>query len=224
MHPLVVGVICFVAGGAVGYFLRGHLFKKKCKECMQDWQKNFEEMDEYYLGKHPEKNSFIDVMSGDLNIQSIDCEYKKPNKVDYAAMYQSSGGSIDPADYEHPSDDADEIHNKDVGEFLYKQNERDRLKPPKPIKAEEFGELEDRGFITMSLVYYQGNDTLIVEEPEGDTQIYPDELSDWVGDSLTKFGNKSFKYNDDRVLYVRNYSRMIDFEISKSFSSYGEED
>lgn len=224
MHPLI-GVLLFFTGGGLGYYV-GHSVGK-IKSQMK-YTEELAALEQYYIGKHPEKEprnadkSSSSEAQIDGEIQSIDCEYKKPIKVDYANFYKSGSEQVDPAEYESPPDDEEDIHDRDVGEFISDYNERHRNDPPRPIKAEECGTMEDYGYTTMELTYYQGNDILVVSEQEGKIEdvIYPQEVDDWVGNSLVKFG---FKYNNDEVLYVRNYMRMTDYEIHKKKGSFGED-
>jgi hypothetical protein len=73
----------------------------------------------------------------------------------------------------------------------------------------------------LSLLYYTENDTLTIHDDEdmGEDIIYLDEIADFIGDALDKF---DFRHSDEKVIYVRNFRRSTDFEITKVYGAFGE--
>lgn len=83
---------------------------------------------------------------------------------------------------------------------------------PYILTVDEFME-NDLSHVTESLVYYEGDDTLVDERE----QVIP-EVGELIGhDALTKFG----KYSKDKnIVYVRNVRKEMDFEIARDERSY----
>ena len=84
---------------------------------------------------------------------------------------------------------------------------------PYVITFEQFNEEYDR-YDKETMTYYAGDDTL-ADECEG----IVDDVNDLVGDSLSRFGENS---EDPDVVYVRNDSLEIDYEIVRSPGLYSE--
>ena len=83
---------------------------------------------------------------------------------------------------------------------------------PHVITPEEFGELEDQGFQTISLTYYA--DQVLADD---DDRVITN-VDDIVGyDSLTHFG----EYEDDSV-FVRNEKLKCDYEILLDERTYAQ--
>lgn len=83
---------------------------------------------------------------------------------------------------------------------------------PHVISPEEFGELEDQGFETISLTYYA--DQVLADD---DDRVITN-VDDIVGyDSLTHFG----EYEDDSV-FVRNERLKCDYEILLDQRTYAD--
>lgn len=203
-------ILIFTGGTVVGFLAGTYYYKKsKCQKCKEMHEKDMQDMKEYYEGKHPEKPPY-DNGTTTIDIKSMNSEYVKPNKVDYTKFY-------DPAEDEHPSEEAGSEENVDdnLGELLTDEYKANRGKPPKIIKVEEYG--NNDAYKEMSLLYYQENDILVVEEGDVEEMLYPDEIDDYIGDALIKFG---FATNDERKIFVRNFSQGIDFQITKVFGAF----
>lgn len=145
----------------------------------------------------------------------------EPEYHDYTQYSRSvNGKSIDPADYTHPVD-SDESGYEEFDEDEYEQARQDALSrswsekinsgsKPKIIPFEEYG---STGYLDeVTLYYYQEDDILATE----DNEILTDK-EEILGDALTKFG---FDKNGEKVIYVRNYSRSTDYEVSKVFEGF----
>ena len=222
MHPLFAG-LAFVGGLVAGYFI-GH-YVAKCK-CEEEKETALLAMDDYYrkkAGKDKVATEEATSAPDRVEVQTMDVDYKKPEYHDYTVHYEAGTANpiptIDPAEYESPSEDLSSDENleeraRSIGEMYNDIHQKERNKPPRVISAAEHGTREHEGYLSVELLYYTGNDTLVLSDPEGDeeTLIRSDELDDLVGNTLTKFG---FKTNDENVTYVRNYQRMWDMEITK---------
>lgn len=130
------------------------------------------------------------------------------------------GKSIDPADYTHPVD-SDETGYEEFDEDEYEQARQDALSrswsekinsgsKPKIIPFEEYG---STGYLDEVTLYFYQEDGVLATE---DNEILTD-VEAILGDALTKFG---FDKNDEKVIYVRNYSRSTDYEVSKVFDGF----
>ena len=146
-------------------------------------------------------------------------------EIDYTSFYKGSGKSEEEMirETEHPRDDEAEDTEWEENHYAGLAMTEDMAHPkdPKIIKSIDFG--SEPGFKTQTLLYYQDNDVLTIEEGE---DFDEDDIEDFseqesiVGDALVKYG---FKDDDTPVIYVRNYDRMVDYEIEKVFGAYEEE-
>lgn len=211
-YSLLKGVLIFVAGGGVGGAIGSYVMKIKLEE---KHKAELIDMEEYYVNRHPDKkpreNGYYE---GDKQVQDDLKDYVKPAPVDYTKYYDPDE---DPADNESPNDD--ETDNYDEGLELEKERIEDKNKKPKLIAASDFG--MDPKYGTLSLLYYTENDTLTIHDDEdmGEDVIYLDEIADFIGDALDKF---DFRHSDEKVIYVRNFRRSTDFEITKVYGAFGE--
>lgn len=145
----------------------------------------------------------------------------EPDYRDYTQYSKGSEGkSIDPADYTHPVD-SDESGYEEFDEDEYEQARQDALSrswsekinsgsKPKIIPFEEYG---STGYLDEVTLYFYQEDGILATE---DNEILTD-IEAILGDALTKFG---FDKNDEKVIYVRNYSRSTDYEVSKVFEGF----
>ena len=128
-------------------------------------------------------------------------------KVDYTGFYGKTEDEL--AEMEHPTD---EYYN----EGLAATKEMQKPKAPKFIKAVDFG--SDPSISTISLLYYQDSQTLVIEDELNEEIIEDmDEVEEMIGDALTKYG---FDTDDEPVIYIRNENRSADYEITKIFGAY----
>lgn len=144
--------------------------------------------------------------------------------IDYTKYYKGSGKSEEEMvlETEHPRDDEAEDPEWAENHYAGLAMTEDISTPrePKIIKAIDFG--AEEGFKTQSLLYYQDNDILVIEESEDFDEDAIEDFSEQeaiVGDALVRYG---FKDDDTRFIYVRNYQRMVDYEIEKVFDAYEE--
>lgn len=145
----------------------------------------------------------------------------EPEYHDYTQYSNDTKGkSIDPADYTHPVD-SDETGYEEFDEDEYEQARQDALSrswsekinsgsKPKIIPFEEYG---STGYLDEVTLYFYQEDGVLATE---DNEILTD-VEAILGDALTKFG---FDKNDEKVIYVRNYSRSTDYEVSKVFDGF----
>ena len=119
------------------------------------------------------------------------------NKDRYKKIARVYNKEVDPCGRNYRVDDSPP---EDIGE-------------PYVITFEQFNEEYDR-YDKETMTYYAGDDTL-ADECEG----IVDDVNDLVGDSLSRFGENS---EDPDVVYVRNDSLEIDYEIVRSPGLYSE--
>lgn len=212
MHPLFIG-LAFVGGLVAGFAIGHYVAKCKYEEITKE---GFARMDAYYKRKQSSEDKQQEVASVDnVEVQTMDVEYVKPEPRDYTQYYnpENQQTDIDPAEYESPEEDEySDGHSRSMNETYNAIHEKERNKPPRVISAAEHGTRDHEGYVSYELLYYTENDVLTVSDPEGEDIISPDELDDIVGNTLVKFG---FKTNNEDVMYVRNYQRMWDLEITK---------
>jgi hypothetical protein len=121
---------------------------------------------------------------------------------------------------EEPDDDAEYdsiIRNEQYAEYVkeeFKKDEEveDDMDKPYVISPEDFGDCD---YPTISLDYYEGDDTLTDER--GNIIANVDELVGY--DFADHFG----EYEDDSV-FVRNDKLGVDYEILRDYRSYSEVD
>lgn len=113
-------------------------------------------------------------------------------------------------------------HKKEITEYKsdkYVNSPAEMESPPEDIGEpyvitfEQFNEEYDR-YDKVTMTYYAGDDTL-ADEYEG----IVDDVNNLVGDALTRFGEGS---SDPDIVYVRNDSLEIDYEVIKSEGSYSD--
>ena len=205
------GLIIFASGGAVGWAITHFVEKTKYE---QKLTVQLTDMENYYIWRHPDKKPREDGYATKAQpvVAEENATYEKPEYRDYTQYYEETS---DPADAESPPDDEEENYYE--GLALEKEAKENKGKEPKIINASDYG--VDPMFGTLSLLYYTENDTLVIhdEEDESEDMIYLDEISDFIGDALDRSG---FRNNNTKVLYVRNYRRSTDFEITKVRGSF----
>ena len=228
MNSIVKYLLCFVGGALVGFAGTSLFYKKKIKSLEEE----FDAMDKHYQEQNPKVAPYVRKTSEKDDVEQADeskdkpvltssnsivrgaMRYEKPDDTDYTAFWNKT----DPAEKESPEEDDDD-DGYSQGLMLNKERKENEFKPPKLIKANEYG--DQPGFATVDLHYYQGNDFLTVaSDMNEDDLLYESEIDEYVGDALTKF---NFKSSNEKTIYVRNYQRATDFMITKIFSSFGEE-
>ena len=222
MNTVVKCLLCFVGGALVGFAGTSLYYKKKIKALNEE----FDELDKHYqkefpklapyVKKEPEKKETEvkkEKITSSNSIVRGRMEYSKPDNKDYTSYWNKT----DPAEKESPEDDYEDSYSQ--GLIINRERKENEGKPPKLIKANEYG--DQPGFATVDLHYYQGNDFLTVaSDMNEDDLLYDSEVDDYVGDALVKY---DFKHSTEKTIYVRNYQRATDFMITKIFGSFGEE-
>lgn len=105
-----------------------------------------------------------------------------------------------------PQDDDPEAEYHDIS---------DRLGNIYIISFEEFGD-PDVDYPTISMTYYEGDDTLADERED-----IEDDVSGLIGDdALDHFGDRS---RDKNIVYVRNDNKSLDIEICRNPGKYSVE-
>lgn len=197
-------------GGALGYVIADRTLKAKYEEIASA---EIFEMQEYYLEKKRELHRQQEELA----------RQPKPHleEVMQDLGYKSNDNTIEPPVVDEPEIrnvfEQDENVDPGVPEWNYDRQIRDRSPDyPYPIHKDEFDEKEE--YATLTLSYFEGDDVLSDEQ---DTVIPPDQRDAMIGEeNLSKFGLGS---GDPNIIYIRNDSREMDYEIVKSPRSYAEE-
>ena len=240
MNTLIKYILSFAAGSAIGSGVTWIFSKKKFEKKLNE---EIQKIEDCYKSLEGEKELEKEEQTVENETHEAPEEYRSSeahedalvrkrerksvtqntHAVDYTKYFKSeSGGDTKEMHFEeleHPKDDGAE--DKEYEENYYSGLEATRElrngHGTKFIKAVDFG--SDPSLSTMSLLYYQDNDTLVVEGDSTDEVIDDfNEVEDMLGDGLSKYG---FKDNDEPVIYIRNYDRGYDYEVTKVFDSYG---
>lgn len=118
---------------------------------------------------------------------------------------------------DEPSEDEYDVDDSAYGipDFVYDDEVKKRSALlPYVITDEEFAEGDPR-HESFSLTWYAKDEVLADDNDE-----IVDDVAGAVGqENLLRFGHGS---NDDRIVYIRNEKRRVDFEIAKHDGSYAE--
>ena len=206
----IKNALIFAVGGGIGYFVAHFIDKAKYEEKLKA---ELEDMEDYYISRHPDKKPRSVSYSKPAEDVPADINeaYEKGEYHDYTGYYTPSEEEpADPAENQSPSDDDDDGYYE--GLSLEQERRKNKDKAPKLITAADFG--NEPGFSTLSLLYYTENDILTIHDEEDNSEdiIYLDEIDDFIGNALEKF---EFKTSNEKVIYVRNFKRSTDFEITK---------
>lgn len=205
--------LIFLAGGGIGFGAGFALHTIKAKKIKEEYEKELAEMDEYYKKR-------IDALTWEDDEEEEETKEESFQEVPEKATgpAQKRGGSFktpywsnypnakapDPAESEHPSDDAAPIHVK---------------QQPRLIKASDYGM---DNYSTKTLYYYTVDDALIPEESTYEDIIDTDEVKDMLGNALVKYGFTD-PNSQEKEIYVRNYNRGCDYRIIKVVGSLSED-
>ena len=155
-------------------------------------------------------------------------EYKETvNQYDNITLSSSKGPAIDIRENSSANDytqyshkDEDESRNEDLGEIATQERAEEYKKPPKLIKASEFG--DNPAYSALYIYYYTENGVLtLADDYDKETVTSFEEAKEYIGDALTKY-NFIDEDNDEEVIYVRNYRLSTDYCITKVFAKYTE--
>lgn len=168
-------------------------------------------------------------------------------RTNYAGMYKAHAGAAAPseqelAEKEYPYDDVCEncsyyarddetcsIHKENVElddccddfksiyetsspeEDAFDDHQKNKYRSPKIISSEAYGNLP--AHIEQEVLYFYAYDEVLTDDNEEPVEE-PERL---VGDALTKYG---FVDNEERIIFVMNYSLDTCYEIQKVDSSW----
>lgn len=202
------------AAGAVGGGLSVWIFMKRKYDKMVN--EKISALDEYYKTYYGDGGWSDDVSDVESFTEVEEDVQESPgkmemkvdtHKVDYTSYFKSEK---ELSEAEHPMESG-------YGEVEETEEEAKETKSPKFIKAIDYG---SGGFGTMDLLYYQDNDTLVIDDEVNQEVLTDfDEIESMIGDALTKYG---FKEDDEPVIYIRNYSRNRDYMITKVFDKFSD--
>lgn len=239
-------ILIFIFGAAVGSVASYFFTKKKLKKEYEDkCDSELASMKAYYDEKLEKKEAFdkckiaygkqseepnttaaseapkevVDKPAEQSLIRRKSAAKTTPS-IDYTKFYKET------SEMDHPRDD-DNYHEVEVNDPEYEENyyggleqteDMENSRGAKFIEAVDFG--IEPGMNTMTLLYYQENDILTIEEGGSEEVLKDfDEIESMIGDALTERG---FKDNDEPEIYIRNQGRNCDYEIVKVFGAYEE--
>lgn len=185
MNGTLSKIFIFAAGAAIGSVVTWKLIKTKYEQIAQEEIDSIKEVYTY-------KKEVTDEGEPDSEEEQADSETTElPHIRDYAAKLQEQN-------YIRYSDSSRE----EVADVV----------KPKVIRPEEFGEMEEEGYDTISLTYYA--DGVLTDDMDNPIE----DVEYMVGkDSLTHFG----EYEDDSV-FVRNDKIKADIEILLDMRKFSE--
>lgn len=241
-NEMTHSVIVFASGLAVGAVLgavSAYIFFKQKKEkeldkAIEQCNLEVKKLQNEVKNTEKELNEAHEALEVD-NVMKVYGSDLALTKEQYHKLYSGESydetkihpdrASSDPADFTHPEDDepeeTDEIEDTMTESDIVDPREEEikeanryakERRKPKMISSDVF-EYEGRGvYDKCDLYYYVHDDTLATEEEE-----MIDDVERVVGDALDKYG---FRENDEDEIYVRNFSEMTDYRITKMFSSF----
>lgn len=207
---LVIALTAGLAGGGTGgYFIGKKIQEKKDVEQLAAIRQYYDKLaparESVKKRVKVEKKETVNTLSEDPPTEyktSIGEEslIRKGKNIDYTKYFGSG---------EHPEDDYE-------GHQITEEHKNNKHKEPKIIKAADFG--SDPAYDMQGLLYYVEDDTVVLEDDDTNVVLSKNEVESMIGDALTKYG---FADNpDEDVIYVRNFSRNVDYEINKIFEPY----
>lgn len=203
--------LIFTSGVLAGGGISALIFKKKYEKIYREKaEKELAEMDDYYqnllnagytedIEKEEEEENFQEVVTKKPNVSH------EKRKGSFATDYTKCFGErVDPAEREHPEEDAPVRERRE----------------PKIIRKDQFG---SDGYAQRVLYYYTEDDDLTPEGENFGEIIECDEVKDTIGNALIKYGFAD-EGNTDREMYVRNFDRKTDYCIIKVVGSLSDMD
>jgi len=196
---LVYFTLGVCTGGTIAYLIT----KEKYTDIMNE---ELDAMENHYEGRDQENVVHHYIVEGN-DVKSIE-----PDK-DPLSVEKNKYGKL-ARNYQNPSgDDIDEPYFHEQTDEKHLGGEVD-YPAPYIISESEYSNGR-REYDKCSIGYYSDDDTLVDEDDSIITKI--DETVG--GDNLLNFGTFS---NDPDIVYVRNESLAIDYEIIRNYQSYQE--
>ena len=228
MNNTIKMILSFVGGAGLGALGSALFLKKRYDDKLQV---EIEAARQYYANKKPDV-TVVDLDKGDDFDQATYEKYKKAQE-DYVV---SSGtgpqvatrpnhGSHITTDYtKFLNDQRDEKETSDDShaEAITRERAAERTRSPKIIREEEFE--ADPTFESATIQYYTENGVMVLDDEVGnnDLVISFNEVKDYLGDTLDKYGFTE-SGNPQREMYVRNFRNKTDYHIIKISGRYYEE-
>lgn len=224
----------FAAGFGTGYLVLRNGFKQKINKTIEELEEEYQyaEKASKYRRDTTEVNPIDDLSDEEdldlrdkvetSDLREIRNKLKRNWDVttNYANMYRSSkADGEDPAESEHPEDDDPEevaeerTRDDEKVEEAHELHQRTKFKDPKIISVEDLGDLPAH-VEQLTLYYYTEDGQMVTENDE-----LVDDPSLFIGDALNKYG---FTDNDEKRIFVMNYSQDTVYEVEKIFGSFGD--
>lgn len=242
MKNILLFVGGLAIGGAAGVFGSMKYFQNKYQKQYEEDHAALEEYyhrtDEYARGDHedeeeefePDVNPSTETNSrpgGRMSQEERDVIKAKLNRnwegtTNYAGMYREKNGYTEGklAEAQHPLDqgepgeeDPEDEELSTPEEDAFDDHQKNKNRDPKIISADAYSELP--AHIDKKVLYLYAYDETVVDEDNDDEPIEdPERL---IGDALTKYG---FIDNDERIIFVMNYSLDTCYEVQKVDASW----
>lgn len=240
----IKNILLFVGGlavgGAVGVLGTRKYFQDKYQKQYENDHAALEEYyhraDEYTRTDHEDEEEFED---DGINSSEVDSRpggrmsdeerseiKKKLNKnwegtTNYAGMYREKNGYTEGklAEAQHPLDQGEPGEEDPEDEMItpeeeaFDNHQKNKDKSPKIITAEAYEDLP--AYVEKKVLYFYSYDEILVDEDNEEEPI--DEPERLIGDGLVKY---NFIDNDERIIFVMNYSQDTCYEIQKVDASW----
>lgn len=115
----------------------------------------------------------------------------------------------------------DEEHNHSVGEALTRELRENQDKPPELILPVDY--MSEPGWSGQSLLFYAGDKTLTINDDQDEEIVKDfDEYKAMVGTVLGEINFAGNDYDGPITVYIRNYARQTDYEVTRLSGVYKE--
>lgn len=185
------GILIFTGGAVVGAIGSWYYCKRTYERILEERETELEKL---IRAEYGDVDAFVETDEDEeTSVPADETGRRGSFATDYTSFYKE-----DPAESEHPSEDGEKSGGK--------------KRAPRIIKADDFGE---DGFAQIYLDFYTEDKALVITDETEAKEV--DEVRDWIGDALEKYG---FESNDEDKIYVRNFNRKEDYEILKVWDRF----
>ena len=209
MNKIVIGIIPFAAGAAIGSVATFMSIKNKYEQIAKE---EIEEVREVYMNAIRKTKDVDDEHEESVPINEAP---KVAELKSYKDVMNESGyinyGNITEAEVEEMVKEKTKEIVEECNDILKKTEDKVNKNKPYVIHPDDFGD----DYNTITLVYYK--DDAVTTYDTGEV-LTDKEVEDLIGEeSLSHFG----EYEEDSV-FVRNDARKIDYEILRSEETYSD--
>lgn len=223
-----------VSGAAAGVLAVRTYYKKKYEKDHAALEEYYRGVDKYARQDHDEDeddgiNSTETRPGGRMTPEERKEIKEKLNRnwegtTNYAGMYREKNGYTEgklaeaqrPLDQGEPGEeDPEDEELSTPEEDAFDDHQKNKNRSPKIISADVYSELP--AHIDKKVLYLYAYDETVVDEDNDDEPI--EDYERLIGDALTKYG---FIDNDERIIFVMNYSLDTCYEVQKVDASWSD--